>query len=536
MSETIDHLPGLPEQGLGDEGLEQRRLLVEVDNLLDRRLPDGGWRQQDEADIVTNLYTAVQENAMPSAVTTTIHRAAYTMEMNQRVQRVFVWLGRTAMRLAYAGFEYHFSEAAHKRVAVEVGEAAFSQDHLRPGIAQIFISPKMTEHDAPAEIAKQEHLHDDDALRVSYAVTNSEGEVIARRMQSLLLKDVPLEAWLRMLRDPDNIFGKAMDIKDERSALSVMELFRELELPEDKLPEGPVTLVEAVLPYIDDAAAGASVVCQLDKFRSDQLRYELEAAEKAAEWLAFEKGLAESLYHGKATLEVRQFIASLQDEWGRHDLSLIRQHETADGGYRMSRQLAARLEKAKQNVLNGEAAIVTGNQEVRDQLDDEARQRIDEHIAFIKALQAAGVAEVEIRLQRAALARDIARQRLSVGGGCMGKNKADFGDSDNLLLDTEAAEPQQSGAGEGGDKKDWKWSTGICRVKACRSPKPTRVGPCSVCRGCQRVFDAGGDPTKSYVPKPKERSRATVDTLAVSPLRFLIKTPVTSQQKLTLAA
>ncbi|MDB5165962.1 MAG: hypothetical protein JWM37_34 [Candidatus Saccharibacteria bacterium] len=48
--------------------------------------------------------------------------------------------------------------------------------------------------------------------------------------------------------------------------------------------------------------------------------------------------------------------------------------------------------------------------------------------------------------------------------------------------------------GEGKEKMSWK--DGVCRVKSCSSPRPTKVGPCSVCRNCQHMFDKGIDPTK----------------------------------------
>ena len=121
-----------------------------------------------------------------------------------------------------------------------------AQEQLKPKVAQVFISPKMSEQDATAEVAQAEHLYDDDSLRVTYAVTNSKGEVVARRLESLLVRDVPLEAWVSMLKDPNNIFGRAFAMENEMSALTIMELFSQMELPETAVPEGPVTLVAAV--------------------------------------------------------------------------------------------------------------------------------------------------------------------------------------------------------------------------------------------------------------------------------------------------
>ena len=60
-------------------------------------------------------------------------------------------------------------------------------------------------------------------------------------------------------------------------------------------------------------------------------------------------------------------------------------------------------------------------------------------------------------------------------------------------------------------KESWKWKQGVCQVKACPSPKPTEVGPCSVCRHCQREFDEGRDPTKGILA----RTARSVGSLAM---------------------
>jgi|GEM_PF-4725063 len=55
------------------------------------------------------------------------------------------------------------------------------------------------------------------------------------------------------------------------------------------------------------------------------------------------------------------------------------------------------------------------------------------------------------------------------------------------------------------DKGDnWSWKKGICRVDECPTrPGQTEVGPCSVCRGCQREFDKGKDPSEVYSHQKK---------------------------------
>jgi hypothetical protein len=48
-------------------------------------------------------------------------------------------------------------------------------------------------------------------------------------------------------------------------------------------------------------------------------------------------------------------------------------------------------------------------------------------------------------------------------------------------------------------KESWTWKKGICRVEGCYTrPGQTEVGPCDVCKSCQKHFDNGKDPTKMY--------------------------------------
>ena len=58
-------------------------------------------------------------------------------------------------------------------------------------------------------------------------------------------------------------------------------------------------------------------------------------------------------------------------------------------------------------------------------------------------------------------------------------------------------------------KNSWKWKQGICVVKSCPTrPGKTMVGPCSVCKHCQSLFDAGKDPTKRITISPKIKKQA----------------------------
>src|SRR5260221_4834582 len=149
------------------EQLAQVRLLTEVDHLLDHRRGAGLYDDVVLQDVTTNLSTALQEMAMPGAVTTTFHQVKYETRRGQQ-QRLFMWLGMHAVQVATTGQRFHSSKAALDRVDVEIAEADCAQETLQAGWAQVFISPKMSLADAPREVAKHEHLADEDAVRVSY--------------------------------------------------------------------------------------------------------------------------------------------------------------------------------------------------------------------------------------------------------------------------------------------------------------------------------------------------------------------------------
>jgi len=472
------------------EDIKQLRLLTETEHLRAAMLADGSIPENVLHDVKTNLETAVYEIAMPLAVSVTAHRVEYRETTNGPSERVITWLGHNAVDNALGGKLFHWSEAAHKRVDIEIAEAKRAQEFLRPGVAQAFISPKMSRHDAPEEVAKAEHLHDDDSLRVSYAVTNSKGEVVSRRLESLLVRDVPLDAWVSMLSDPNNIFGKSLNVSDKNSALSVMELFDQLELPETDIPEGPVNLVEAVLPYITNDDQKTSVSKQLEGFRGDQLKYREQADKTAKEWLEFEIELARSLNGDTATYDIERFIVGLQHDWSEDNLKVINSHHFDTQGYIMTKELAALLEDAKRQTLNARAGLLTGNEKMIEQISPNSLRVIQEQQHYIDVLINNNMPYDVIRSQQMDLERKVAKQNIGVGGGCAGSSKNNFGERDRNGIDqSETKEPSS-------DKKDWKWKIGKCQVKTCPSPNPTEVGPCSVCRKCQAIFDKGDDPTK----------------------------------------
>jgi len=96
----------------------------------------------------------------------------------------------------------------------------------------------------------------------------------------------------------------------------------------------------------------------------------------------------------------------------------------------------------------------------------------------------------------------------SVGCGGSGVRNDDKGpDNIDSLIDTAI-----EGAIE--DKSDWIWTEGVCQVESCDTrPGKTKVGPCSVCKSCQHVFDKGGDPTLAKANKKTAEKQSGIDLI-----------------------
>ncbi|HEX7368189.1 MAG TPA: hypothetical protein VF261_00850, partial [Candidatus Saccharimonadales bacterium] len=202
--------------------LDITRLLTEIDHLNRFRKADGSHSAFAVNEVRSNLVPAVKEAAMPYAVSTTYQEYR---------QGDFMWLDQTPEQVARSGYRFHEHPAALERVDVEVDEARSLSD-LKPGVIQVFISPRMSTKDAPRAAAQREHLADDDMIRIHMVDMGPDGQPLGKFMQSVLVRHIPLSAWVAMLRDPHSIFGKAVEINDEGSALSVMKVHRELNVPE----------------------------------------------------------------------------------------------------------------------------------------------------------------------------------------------------------------------------------------------------------------------------------------------------------------
>jgi hypothetical protein len=471
------------------------RCLTEVDHLYRFMRADGTCPDEVLEAVQVNLMTAVKEAAMPYAVSTT-HQ--------EYRDGTFWWLDQTPRQVAESGYKFHKHPAAIERVHVEVAEADDVENNLRPGFIKVLISPKMSEKDAPYEVAKSEHLGDDDMIRIHMLNCDDDGQVKGKFMQSVLVRDVPLDAWVRMFEDPNNIFGRSFELRDPESALSIMELHKDLELPAEALPEGTVTLIDAVLPYLDKEQR-RKVESQLLLFRDDQESIHQKAELIAARWLHFEFEMAKSLKQGFASDEVQRFVFGLQHEWGDETLGLLRSLSRSDGGFSMTRELAVRIEKAKQKTLWVSAAVVTQNQEVIKQLDEDTVQQIYTNEMLIQQMMQEGYSYQDIRTLEANNNQIVASQEVKVGGGCAGDNNADLGSSKTGPdgSSTNATETVNAGGNAAGEssqeKRKWKWKSGVCRISECPSrPRSTLVGPCEVCTCCQRIFDNGGNPSMVY--------------------------------------
>lgn len=81
----------------------------------------------------------------------------------------------------------------------------------------------------------------------------------------------------------------------------------------------------------------------------------------------------------------------------------------------------------------------------------------------------------------------------------------------------------------------WIWKDGKCVVKNCPSQakrQNVKVGPCSVCRDCQTIFDKGIDPASVYRPDKAAGSASTIDLALRSFLAYWEELKAGDRQKL----
>jgi hypothetical protein len=120
------------------------------------------------------------------------------------------------------------------------------------------------------------------------------------------------------------------------------------------------------------------------------------------------------------------------------------------------------------------------------------RQRLDEK--FLPATQQMSksmpVRGLQMEVERAFITLSSRGDILTGCGGSMKTTKP--------LMDADPSDVFAAIFGDEG-KEGWTWKKGVCRVDNCPTrPSYTEVGPCDVCRSCQRWFDRKRDPGKLY--------------------------------------
>ncbi len=447
------------------------KFLSEVDHLSRLRNYDGSYSQKDLNEIHENLVTAVKEASVPFAVSTT----------HQEYRNgSFYWLDQRPEDVAFSGYKFHEHDSAIQRVDIEVEESLDVNLNLRPGIIKVFISPRMTEIDAPYEIAKKEHLADDDQIRIHSLNLDNDGNIIGKFMQSILIKDIPLSAWVAMLNDPNNIFKKSLNVVDNGSSLEIMRMHSELEIAEEDLQGGVLDIAKESLKYMDPISR-QKVSDQLDLFLADQDEIQRKTEIIATRWLDFEIELAQSLDSGYASNVITEFIASLSGSWNNQFNEMIKSRTDYLGNLKIDRELSVELEKAKRNTLWVSAAVSNGNTKIIEQLGFENTYKIQQNEFLINQMVSQETISFD-DINRIGNSSNnlIASMNISIGSGCGGSVMGSF-----LLQSIEAL--------KNGDlaKKDWVWTLGRCIVGTCVNKGAfVRVGPCSVCESCQVRFDS----------------------------------------------
>ncbi|MGH7158033.1 MAG: hypothetical protein ACREGD_03080 [Candidatus Saccharimonadales bacterium] len=400
------------------DSLETARLLTEVDHL--NRLRNAGKFHNDYAlaQLLEQLTPAVQEAVQTYAVTTT---------RREKVGDDYIWMDQTMIQTAESGRHWYSSSQGQARGDIETDEAIDTRDNLSPGWVKVFKSPKMTAQDAPREVANQEQLVDYDSIRVASLETHN-GAVTGMKLDSLLIADVPLSAWIAMANDPNGLFEGRVQVPEADSALPVMQAHRAMYVPAGKLPFGALSVVEMVTPYITDPAARQKVEWHLAMFRATNQATERASAENIARrWLHFEMELADSLEMESATPAIHEFITSVEGRFNAETQTMIIEL-SASGELVMTRELAARLEAARRATLWTSAAVLSGNEEVLAQMSPEVATQIRQNEQLIQIAQASGYQIEEIRQLEALNNTLIAGQNIPIGKNCSGKLEGVFGD------------------------------------------------------------------------------------------------------------
>ena len=135
----------------------------------------------------------------------------------------------------------------------------------------------------------------------------------------------------------------------------------------------------------------------------------------------------------------------------------------------------------------------------------------------------------QLRFAQLANQTQAVAETTACGGGASGK------DTDKGLEKSETAVADEARGVINKTDEVWKWKKGICRVESCPTrPGKTEVGPCDVCRRCQRVFDKGIDPTKFKTSRGRQRQQ--VVTTMIAGFNAMLPQKTAAPDKLALVA
>ena len=457
-------------------------LLAESDLLMQVRTPEGEFPAEALDDIFENIITDAYETVVPNGVAKIVHIAK---------DGDFPWMGMGSVENAQNGHIFCSHDFAHQRVDVEVDEAADTLDNLRPGWAKITISPRAAGTiDATDKEAEDEQLHDRDLVRIQYLTTNQAGEVETKVTESIQVFDVPLSAWVSLVETPGALVEESVPVEPPNSALALLKTHRQLYVPLEQLPQGPVSVLEAVKPHITDPEALVSVERQLEKFEADQedLRQKVEQA--SLERVKFLSELTNSRKEEKATEYIASYIDVHKEQFKGQQKVLVDFMRKADGTYKMNDQFAKICSGVNKTIVAARAGVAAENEEVFNKLNDpDLVERIHRENVFFANNNISWEQQLHMRQGSN---QGIAASNLRPRGGCA----ADMGDIFGSEDSTKQLEKDAKDAfGPADDEEepygfDEKMYCVVCQAPPKADEAKKMCGPCGICEGCDKKIRA----------------------------------------------
>lgn len=443
--------------------------IIDVLHLYNSREADGTYPEQVLNDVLTNTITDGYEAAVPNGVAST--EQIYWGDD-------YYWMGQSSVDVARSGYKHHKLPFALMRVDEEIEEAIDSRDNLKPGWAKITLSPRASSADATLAEAKAEKLSDCDMVRIQYLKNGPNGETI-KKIESIRVFDVPLDAWAKLLHDPNNMFGRSIELDDSDSALSVLKTHSQTYVPLSRLPNGPVSVFEAVMPYISDSKPLVSAQNQLERFHEDQDELRRNVEHIAQERLKMQVELAESLHNKIASKYVQYWLDAYEDKLKGQAPLLIKMNRRTDGKLTMDEELELALlaSKINKSILWAKAGIVTGNDDILKAVSTELVTIVRREHTFAMNND---LSWEQRQAQQEASNFQIAMANLKVGGACSGTIEDMFGQdkTDSLKSSLESL------FGEQEYDFDQEMYCVACQAPPKMGAKKKMCGPCGICEPC----------------------------------------------------